>query len=147
MAKGWREVSDSCWRMGNIQHKVRKKKWKDTENRENYLKDLEVKASCNLYNVGEDPKSVPMLIWDEIPLSTFPDHVLLTGHGNSQLVSDTVTLKQHLLPLVQSILKILCISRRCFQPSNQRAACWPKLSFSSKRVNWVAEKMLCGEAS
>lgn len=144
MAKGWREVSDSCWRMGNIQHKVRKKKWKEIENRENYLKDLEVKASCSLYNVGEDPKSVPMLIWDEIPLSTFPDHVLLPGHGNSQLASDTVTLKQH---LVQSFFKVLCVSRSCFQPSNWRAARWPKLSFSSKRVNWVAEKMLCGEAS
>lgn len=125
---------------------MRKKKWKEIENRENYLRDLEVKASCSLYNVGENPKSVPMLIWDEIPLSTLPDYVLLPGHGNSQLVSDTVTLKQHLLPLVQSFFKVLCVSRSCFQTSNQGAARWSKLNFSSKRVNWVTEKMLCGEA-
>lgn len=44
--------------MGNIKYKVKKKKWKEIEKRENYLKNLEVKTNCSLYNVGENPRSV-----------------------------------------------------------------------------------------
>lgn len=47
--------------MGNIKCKVGKKKWKEIEKIENYEKDLEVKANCSLYNVGENPKSVPVV--------------------------------------------------------------------------------------